>query len=136
MTTQKAQVTTEQEIIYIVAKQHDFFKTGATKSYQSRIENLNKLKAVLIKYETEMHDALKQDLGKPEFESYLSETGFSLHDLSSTIKRLKGWMKPKYTMTSLLTDVTHAPDRMRVVASQKNYKLLIHSNRCVTSVIN
>jgi len=33
-----------------------------------------------------------------------------------------------------MTDVTHAPDRMRVVASKKNYKLLIHSNRCVTSV--
>jgi hypothetical protein len=34
----------------------------------------------------------------------------------------------------LITDVMHAPDRMRVVTSHKNYKLLIHNNRCVTSV--
>mgnify|MGYP003855866715 FL=1 len=128
MTTQKAQATTEQEIIDIVAKQHDFFKTGTTKSYQSRIESLNKLKAVLIKYETEMHDALKQDLGKPEFESYLSETGFSLHDLSSTIKSLKGWMKPKCTMTSLLTQpgsskIHYSPLGVNLIISPYNYPI-------------
>lgn len=120
--------TTEQEIIDIVAKQHDFFKTGATKSYQSRIKNLNKLKAVLIKYETEMHDALKQDLGKPEFESYLSETGFSLHDLSSTIKSLKGWMKPKCTMTSLLTQpgsskIHYSPLGVNLIIAPYNYPI-------------
>ena len=37
--------TTELEIIEVVAEQHDYFKTGATKSYQSRIDNLHKLKA-------------------------------------------------------------------------------------------
>ncbi len=87
MTTNNLQnmpATTEQEIIEIVAKQHDYFKTGATKSYQNRIDNLHKLKAALIKYEAEMHAALKQDLGKPEFESFLSETGFCIHDISTT----------------------------------------------------
>ncbi len=128
MTTQKAQATTEQEIIDIVTKQHDYFKTGITKSYQSRIENLNKLKAALIKYETEMHDALKQDLGKPEFESYLSETGFSLHDLSSTIKSLKGWMKPKCTMTSLLTQpgsskIHYSPLGVNLIIAPYNYPI-------------
>ena len=76
--------TTEQEIIAIVANQHEYFKTGATKSYQSRVENLQKLKAGLIKYEAEIHAALKQDLGKPEFESYLSE--------SSSFKNLISYM--------------------------------------------
>jgi len=128
MATQKAQATTEQEIIDIVTKQHDYFKTGITKSYQSRIENLNKLKAALIKYETEMHDALKQDLGKPEFESYLSETGFSLHDLSSTIKSLKGWIKPKCTMTSLLTQpgsskIHYSPLGVNLIIAPYNYPI-------------
>ena len=41
---QKIAATAEQEIIDTVIKQRTFFKTGATKSYQSRIENLNKLK--------------------------------------------------------------------------------------------
>ncbi len=128
MTTQKAQATSEHDIIDIVTKQHAYFKTGATKSYQSRIDNLLKLKTALIKYETEMHNALKQDLGKPEFESYLSETGFSLHDLSSTIKSLKGWMKPKWTMTSLLTQpgsskIYYSPLGVNLIIAPYNYPI-------------
>ncbi|NOQ15786.1 MAG: aldehyde dehydrogenase family protein [Methyloprofundus sp.] len=121
-------VTTEQEIIEIVAKQHQYFKTGATKSYQSRIENLKKLQTTLIKYEAAMHAALKQDLGKPEFESYLSETGFSLHDLSGTIRHLKGWMKPKRTLTSLLTQpgssrIYYSPLGVNLIIAPYNYPI-------------
>ena len=121
-------VTTEQEIIEIVARQHDYFKTGATKSYQSRIDNLHKLKAALIKYEAEIHAALKQDLGKPEFESYLSETGFSLHDISSTIRKLKGWMKPKRVLTSLLTQpgssrIYYSPLGVNLIIAPYNYPI-------------
>ena len=87
--------TTEKEIIDVVVKQRNFFKTNATKSYENRIENLKKLKAALIKYESALNDALKQDLGKPEFEAYLSETGFCLHEVSEHIGTLKKWMKPK-----------------------------------------
>jgi len=122
--------TTEQEIIEIVAKQHDYFKRGATKSYQSRIDNLHKLKAALIKYEGEMHAALKQDLGKPEFESYLSETGFSLHDLSTTISKLKGWMKPKWKLTSLLTQpgssrIYYSPLGVNLIIAPYNYPVML-----------
>ncbi|WP_428356193.1 aldehyde dehydrogenase [Methyloprofundus sp.] len=113
--------TTEQDIIDIVARQHDYFKTGVTKSYQSRIENLNKLKTALIKYETQIHAALKQDLGKPEFESYLSETGFCLHDISTTLRKLKSWMKPKWRMTSLLTQ----PGSSRIYYSPLGVNLII-----------
>ncbi len=122
--------TTELEIIELVAKQHDYFKTGATKSYQSRIDNLHKLKAALIKYEADMHAALKQDLGKPEFESYLTETGFCLHDLSTTLKKLKGWMKPKWRMTSLLTQpgssrVYYSPLGVNLIIAPYNYPVML-----------
>ena len=33
--------TTEQEIISIVAKQREYFKSGATKSYESRIDTID-----------------------------------------------------------------------------------------------
>lgn len=127
---QNMPATTEQEIIEIVAKQHDYFKTGATKSYLSRIDNLHKLKAALVRYEGEMHAALKQDLGKPEFESYLSETGFSLHDLSTTISKLKGWMKPKWRMTSLLTQpgssrIYYSPLGVNLIIAPYNYPVML-----------
>ncbi|OQK16969.1 aldehyde dehydrogenase [Methyloprofundus sedimenti] len=122
--------TSEQEIIEIVAKQHDYFKSGATKSYQSRSDNLQKLKAALIKYETEMHVALKQDLGKPEFESYLSETGFTLHDLSTTLSKLKSWMKPKWRMTALLTQpgssrIYYSPLGVNLIIAPYNYPVML-----------
>ncbi|NOR79361.1 MAG: aldehyde dehydrogenase family protein [Methyloprofundus sp.] len=122
--------TTEQEIIEIVVKQHDYFKTGATKSYQSRIDNLHKLKTALIKYEGEMHAALKQDLGKPEFESYLTETGFCLHDISTTLSKLKGWMKPKWRMTSLLTQpgssrIYYSPLGVNLIIAPYNYPVML-----------
>ena len=85
--------TTEREIVNIVAKQREYFKSGVTKIYQHRIENLRKLRAALVKYEDELNAALKQDLGKPAFEAYLSEIGFTLFDISESIRKLKSWMK-------------------------------------------
>ena len=120
--------TSEQEIIAIVTKQHDYFKTGVTKSYQSRLDNLHKLKTALIKFEVEMHAALKQDLGKPEYEAYLSETGFSLHDVSNTINKLKGWMKPRRVLTSLLTQpgssrIHYSPLGVNLIIAPYNYPI-------------
>jgi aldehyde dehydrogenase (NAD+) len=120
--------TTEQEIIAIVAKQRNYFKTGATRSYASRVENLKKLKTAIIKYETSLHAALKQDLGKPEFEAYLSETGFSLLDISETISKLKRWMKPKWTLTSLLTQpgssrIHYSPLGVNLIIAPYNYPI-------------
>lgn len=120
--------TTEKDIIAIVAKQRNFFKTGATKSYQSRIDNLKKLKVALVKYESLLHAALKQDLGKPEFEAYLSETGFSLHDITETIGKLKRWMKPKRTLTSLLTQpgssrIYYLPLGVNLIIAPYNYPI-------------
>ena len=113
--------TPENEIIHIVARQRDYFKSGATKSYQSRLENLNKLKSALISYESAIHTALKEDLGKPAFEAYLSETGFSLLDISETISKLKRWMKPRRTLTSLLTQ----PGSSRIYYSPLGVNLII-----------
>ena len=127
--TEKENVTvTENKIIDIVARQHDYFKSGATKNYQFRIESLKKLKSALIKNETVIHAALKQDLGKPEFESYLSETGFSLEDLSATIQHLKKWIKPKKTTTSLLTQpgsscIYYSPLGVNLIISPYNYPI-------------
>ena len=117
----KITATSEKEIIHIVARQRDYFKSGATKSYQSRIENLNKLKSALVRYKSEIHAALKQDLGKPAFEAYLSETDFSLLDISETISKLKRWMKPKRTLTSLLTQ----PGSSRMYYSPLGVNLII-----------
>lgn len=131
--------TTEKEIINIIARQREFFKTGATKSYQSRIENLNKLRSVLISFESEIHTALKQDLGKPEFEAYLSETGFSLLNISKTICKLKRWMKPKRTLTSLLTQpgssrIYYSPLGVNLIIAPYNYPISLTFSPLIAAI--
>ena len=131
--------TTEKEIVSIVARQREFFKTGATKSYQRRIENLNKLKSALIHFESEIHTALKQDLGKPEFEAYLSETGFSLLNISETISKLKRWMKPKRTLTSLLTQpgssrIYYSPLGVNLIIAPYNYPISLTFSPLIAAI--
>ncbi len=118
--------TPEKDIIDIVAKQHDFFRTGATRSSQSRIDNLHRLKDAIIRFSQDLNRALRQDLGKPAFEAYLSETGFTLHDLSMTIGKVKKWMRPKWVPTSLLTQpgssrIHYAPLGVNLIIAPYNY---------------
>ena len=116
----------EKDIIEIVAKQHEYFKTGATRSCQSRIDNLHKLKAALSKFEQDLTQSLLEDLGKPAFEAYLSETGFTLHDLSMTIGKVKKWMRPKWVPTPLLTQpassrIHYSPLGVNLIIAPYNY---------------
>lgn len=142
MTTEgieKTTATSEQEIITIVEKQHEYFKSGATKSYQSRVDTLNRLKTALITYETEMHAALKQDLGKPEFESFLSETGFCIHDISTTLSKLKNWMKPKWKLTSLLTQpgssrIVYSPLGVNLIIAPYNYPIMLTFSPLIAAI--
>ncbi|NLY45956.1 MAG: aldehyde dehydrogenase [Tissierella sp.] len=81
----------------------DFFDTGNTKSYDFRIQQLEKLKATIKNYEEDIFDALYMDLHKSGFESYTSEVGFIYEEINYTIKHLKNWMKPKRVRGSIST---------------------------------
>ena len=61
---------TEQEIKDIVTRQRKYFYTGATLPVNTRLAALQKLYNAISGHETEIHDALKKDLGKSGFESY------------------------------------------------------------------
>lgn len=78
-----------------------YFDSGATRSYDFRIEQLKKLKAGIKKYENEILDALHRDMHKPRFEAFVSEIGIMYEEIDHTIKHLKGWMKPEKLSTPL-----------------------------------
>lgn len=82
-------------------KQKEFFKSGKTKDIQFRIENLNKLKKNIEKNEQYIMEALKKDLGKSNFESYSTELGIVLSEISFITKHLKKWAKPKKVKTPI-----------------------------------
>jgi len=87
----------------VVDKQRAFFLSQKPFSYAYRLQQLTALQSSILIHEKSLSDALLLDLGKSEFESYLTEIGFVLHELSATIKQLKGWMKPKKVKTPLLS---------------------------------
>lgn len=119
-------MTMEKKIIDVVSSQRDFFNTKVTHKFETRIECLKKLKSGLLKYEDEFNAALKEDLGKSGFETYLAETGFCQHELTETIKKLKKWMKPKRTLTSMLVQpatsmIHYSPLGVNLIIAPYNY---------------
>lgn len=83
-------------------KQREFFKSGKTLDYKFRKTQLEKLQKVIEQNETALNEALHQDLRKSETESWITEIGFVLGELKTTLKHLKKWMKPKSTGTNLV----------------------------------
>ena len=92
---------TEQEIRTILRRQREYFVTGATLSREFRAKQLEKLKASLQRHETELNDALQQDLGKSRMESYMCEIGLTLSELTWMQKHLRGLMREKRVPTPL-----------------------------------
>ena len=107
--------------MFIVNKQREFFEQGKTLSYESRKQALIKLKNCIRQNEDEIKAALKKDLGKSEFESYMSEIGLFYSTVDYNLKHLKKWMKPKKCGTPL----TISPARSKTVASPYGVVLII-----------
>ncbi|NLY21428.1 MAG: aldehyde dehydrogenase [Tissierellia bacterium] len=70
----------------------DVFNSGLTKSYDYRVETLDKLYASIDSNTEKINNALKSDLNKSDFEGYMTEVGLVLSELSFTRKHLKSWM--------------------------------------------
>ncbi|MEG0708063.1 MAG: aldehyde dehydrogenase [Cellulosilyticaceae bacterium] len=92
---------TSQDVAQILKTHHTFYHTYQTLPIDFRITQLKKLKDAIKRYETQIHNALRKDLGKHGFESYATETGLVLGSISHTIKHLKKWSKPKKVSTPI-----------------------------------
>lgn len=89
------------DIKSILESQRKFFRSNKTKDLNFRLDSLNKLKSIIEENEKDISDALKKDLGKSPFESYTTEIGIVLSEISFTTKYLSSWMKPKKVKTPL-----------------------------------
>ena len=91
----------ETEIKQIVNLQRDFFYSGATLDINFRRNALKKLKTCIIKYKNEISAAIRNDLGKSDFESYMCETGLVLSEISYMLKHIQSFAKEKRVHTPL-----------------------------------
>lgn len=92
---------TEQEIKTIVTRQRKYFQTGSTLPVNTRLNALRRLYAAISGSEKEIHEALKKDLGKSGFESYMCETGLVLEEISYMLKHTARFAREKRVRTPL-----------------------------------
>ena len=92
---------TEQEIKTIVTRQRKYFQTGSTLPVNTRLNALRRLYTAISGSEKEIHEALKKDLGKSGFESYMCETGLVLEEISYMLKHTARFAREKRVRTPL-----------------------------------
>ena len=80
---------TSQAIAALVESQHRYFATGATLPVERRITALKTLYAALERREQELYEALKADLGKSDFESFLCEVGLVKTEISDQLRHIR-----------------------------------------------
>ena len=83
-----------QDYGQLLEKQRAFFATGKTRDIPFRIEQLNKLRQVVIEKHQDIEDALKKDLGKCEFEAFVTEVTAIIDDINCAAENLEAWVKP------------------------------------------
>jgi len=87
----------------IVEAQKSFFYTDTTKEIGFRKKQLNLLKQALKAKEQALYEALKADLGKPIFESFVAEFGYLLRDIDHTLAHMDLWAERERVADTVIT---------------------------------
>jgi aldehyde dehydrogenase (NAD+) len=90
-----------ESIDQLIERQKAFFYTGKTKDLSFRLNSIKRLKDAVKRYEPDIINALKKDLGKPEKDAYMTEIGIVYDECNYIMKRLKSWIQPQRVKTSL-----------------------------------
>ncbi len=84
-------------------KQHkDYFNSQRTHDIAWRKQQLLQIKKLVEENEQACLDALKQDLGKPTVEAWITEVSYLSGDVDHVIKRLDKWAKKRKVTTPLI----------------------------------
>lgn len=121
---------TETEIRQIVENQRTYFYTGATLPLSHRIEALKKIQSYILTHEAEIGKAIRKDLGKSDFESYMCETGLVLSEITYMLKHIRSFAKEKNVLTPLAQFHSRSfkkpsPYGVTLIMSPWNYPFLL-----------
>ena len=82
----------------LLKKQRTFFQSGKTLDVDFRIQMLKKLRSAVNEFENEITAALREDLGKSDYEGFMCEIGMVLseigHMLSHVRRYARGTVRP------------------------------------------
>lgn len=119
-----------EEVLALLQRQQDYFNDGHTLSVNQRIRFLKDLRSAIDRYEDEICDALKKDLGKSHAESYMCETGLARNELSYMIAHVKKYSRKRTVPTPLSQFASHSyirpmPYGSVLIMSPWNYPFLL-----------
>ena len=130
---------TETEIRQIVENQRTYFYTGATLPLSHRIEALKKIQSYILTHEAEIGKAIRKDLGKSDFESYMCETGLVLSEITYMLKHIRSFAKEKNVLTPLAQFHSRSfkkpsPYGVALIMSPWNYPFLLTSDPLIDAL--
>ena len=91
----------QNEIERLVDGQREYFRSGATLPISARIDGLKRLYGEIRRRESEICDALRQDLGKSAYESFMCEVGLVLSEITYMLRHVKKFSKKRRVRTPL-----------------------------------
>lgn len=89
------------EIKALLQAQRIFFRSHQSKDVRYRKQALKRLRALIMEREKDICTALYKDLHKAEMESYMSEVGMVLAEITYQLRHLDAWAKPQRVHTPL-----------------------------------
>ncbi|KAJ6820945.1 aldehyde dehydrogenase family 3 member H1-like [Iris pallida] len=106
------------------------FSTGKTRGYEWRAKQLKAIERMINEKEEDIVEALRSDLSKPHFESFLHEVSMAKSSCQFALKNLKQWMKPEKVSSSLSTypssaSIVPEPFGVVLIISAWNYPFLL-----------
>lgn len=130
----------KEEISRILEKQREFFVSGKTLDVKYRLHHISKLKKVISEKEESIGNAIRSDLGKSAFESYMCETGLALDEASYMLKHGKKFSKEKRVRTPLpqfaSRSFTHpSPYGNVLIMSPWNYPFLLTITPLIDAIV-
>lgn len=131
--------TEEKLIVNYLESQRAFFATNQTKDVAFRLEQLGKLKEVVIEYQEKIQAAVWTDLHKSPEEAYLTEISLVLSEIDNHTKHLKKWAKPKRVKTPIYlrpssSKIIYEPLGISLIVSPWNYPFQLLFNPLVGAI--
>ena len=89
----------------LLQRQRAFFNSNATKDIQYRKSILIKLRDVIRENERKLYQAINEDFGKSDYETYTTELAFIYNEIEYFLKNLNRLSHPKKVKTNIINQL-------------------------------
>jgi aldehyde dehydrogenase (NAD+) len=122
-----------------IARQREFFLTGATRPAEFRRAGLLALLDGMHDHESALLEALHADLRKSAAEAYAAEIGFVIGELRHALRHLDAWMRPERRRVPIITWPARAlvrpePYGVALIIGPWNYPLQLLLSPLVSAI--